>query len=56
MKAKPFSQLPFYTISLKRWIYCLSGVGKSKKMCLGLGGHLKTGHLWSLQNRPLWMA
>ncbi|MDR3409811.1 MAG: TonB-dependent receptor [Formivibrio sp.] len=23
---------------------------------LGLGDHLKTGHLWSLQNRPLWMA
>ena len=22
----------------------------------GLGDHLKTGHLWSLQNRPLWMA
>ena len=21
-----------------------------------LGGHLKTGHLWSVQNRPLWMA
>jgi carbon starvation protein len=21
-----------------------------------LGGHLKTGHLWSLQNRPLWKA
>jgi putative restriction endonuclease len=21
-----------------------------------LGDHLKTGHLWSLQNRPLWMA
>jgi DNA-binding response OmpR family regulator len=21
-----------------------------------LGGHLKSGHLWSLQNRPLWMA
>ena len=20
---------------------------------LGLGGHLKTGHLWSVQNRPL---
>src|ERR1035437_8925687 len=35
MKAKPFSQLPLYTIRLKRWTYCLSGVGKSKKMCLG---------------------
>lgn len=23
---------------------------------LCLGGHLKSGHLWSLQNRPLWMA
>jgi hypothetical protein len=22
----------------------------------GLGGHPKTGHLGSLQNRPLWMA
>ena len=21
-----------------------------------LGDHLNTGHLWSLQNRPLWMA
>jgi hypothetical protein len=21
-----------------------------------LGDHLKSGHLWSLQNRPLWMA
>ena len=21
-----------------------------------LGDHLKTGHLWSVQNRPLWMA
>jgi hypothetical protein len=21
-----------------------------------LGDHLKTGHLWSLQNRPLWMV
>jgi len=24
--------------------------------CDYLGDHLKTGHLWSLQNRPLWMA
>jgi hypothetical protein len=23
---------------------------------LNLGGHVKTGYLWSLQNRPLWMA
>ena len=23
---------------------------------LRLGDHLKSGHLWSLQNRPLWMA
>jgi hypothetical protein len=23
---------------------------------IDLGGHRKTGHLWSLQNRPLWMA
>jgi hypothetical protein len=22
----------------------------------GLGDRLKTGHLWSVQNRPLWMA
>jgi len=23
---------------------------------LSLGDRLKTGHLWSVQNRPLWMA
>jgi hypothetical protein len=23
---------------------------------VNLGDHLKTGHLWSLQNRPLWMV
>ena len=27
-----------------------------ENMPLNLGGHPKTGHLWSLQNRPLWMA
>jgi transposase len=25
-------------------------------MGYSLGDHLKTGHLWSLQNRPLWMV
>ena len=27
-----------------------------KRSTGNLGGHPKTGHLWSLQNRPLWMA
>jgi len=27
----------------------LNGV---ERVRLGLGGHLKTGHMWSLQNRP----
>jgi hypothetical protein len=29
---------------------------KTVKAAFALGDHLKTGHLWSLQNRPLWMV
>jgi len=37
---------------------CLRGNGYSDNydIVVGLGDHLKTGHLWSLQNRPLWMV
>jgi type IV secretion system protein VirB9 len=29
---------------------------KIMEAATGLGDRLKTGHLWSVQNRPLWMA
>jgi len=38
-------QLIIHTVNMPA---CLIGM----EACPGLGGHLKTGHTWSLQNRP----
>jgi hypothetical protein len=32
--------------------FFLGAAARSPKHSLGLGGHLKSGHTWSLQNRP----
>ena len=40
-----------------KWEFmCDKGQNANKWSTIGLGGHPKSGHLWSLQNRPLKMA
>ena len=55
--AKPHLFLPF-GIVLLLWIITRKQYRILAGFCVALllGDHLKTGHLWSLQNRPLWMA
>jgi hypothetical protein len=46
----------FYSNLLMGEFTVTNGHRKTLALALNLGDRLKTGHLWSVQNRPLWMA